>query len=386
MPVFGEHPGNLLELIFNNVHIAVAAVDAEHRVVYANDVALEILGISRTTIDKHLRVEDVFRNYHHFDSSGSDIPVEHRPLMSVLAGEDNPPFSVKFVHPDGRSRWLRVTNHRFSVLGLGGVLILATDETREVELQRVAASAEKLEVLSVLAGGLAHNFNNLLSVIGLVAFECLQGSDIGPDARAKLRTISDACNDAGGLVKRLAQFSRTQQLQPRPTAINELVRKALLLIEPLVRAKGIKLTENLNPDLPDVDTDPVEMEQVILNLMLNARDAMPNGGELTISTNACLPPSDTAFRDGDKQWVAITVSDTGAGIPQDNLDHIFEPFFTTKPKGTGLGLASAHGIVRQHGGDIKVQSVLGSGAHFTIYLPQSRRNEEAVQGGPQKAA
>jgi signal transduction histidine kinase len=135
-----------------------------------------------------------------------------------------------------------------------------------------------------------------------------------------------------------------------------------------------------------VDADPIEMQQVVLNLMLNARDAMPNGGELTISTKACVPPSDTAIGDDDKQCVAITVSDTGSGIPEVDLDHVFEPFFTTKPNGTGLGLASAQGIVRQHGGDIRVQSVLGSGTRFTVYLPPSRHNEEVVQGGPEKAA
>jgi signal transduction histidine kinase len=386
MTVFGEHPENLLEMIFNNVHIAAAAVDAQHRVVYANDLALQVLGIPQTTVERHLRVEDLFWNYHHFDSRGNDVPVEHRPVMRALAGEDVPPCDIKFVLPNGRFRWLHVTNHRFSLFGLSGVLILATDETQDVELQRVAARLEKFEVLSALAGGLAHNFNNILSVINLSAFQCLEGSDIGPDARAKLRIISDACQSAGDLVKRLAQFSRTHPLQPQPIPINQLIRKVLVLIGPTVRMTSIKLIENLNPDLPDVNADHIEMEQVILNLILNARDAMPNGGELTISTVACVRPSDTAIGDDDKQCVAITVSDTGSGIPEGDLDHIFEPFFTTKPNGTGLGLASAQGIVRQHGGDIRVQSVLGSGTSFTVYLPPSRRNEELVQGGPEKAA
>jgi signal transduction histidine kinase len=263
---------------------------------------------------------------------------------------------------------------------------VATDETQEIELQKVAASAEKFEMLTAVAGGLAHNFNNMLSIINFSVFQCIESSDVGPGARAKLQKISDTSRDAAKLVKRLAQFSRTQPLQPRLMPINQLIRNVLDLIEPLVRAKSVKVIANLNPDLPDVDVDPVEMEQVILNLMLNARDAMPNGGELTISTDACVRPSDTAIRDDDKQCVAITVSDTGSGIPESNLDHIFEPFFTTKANGTGLGLASAHGIVRQHGGDIKVQSVLGDGTRFTVYLPPSRRKEEVVQGGPAKVA
>jgi PAS domain-containing protein len=235
MTLFGEHPENLLEMIFNDVPIAAAAVDAQHRVVYANDLALKVLGIPRTAVDNQLRVEDLFWNYRHFDSRGNDVPVENRPVMRALAGEDVPPCDIKFVLPDGRFRWLHVTNHRFSVLGLSGVLIVATDETHDVEFRRVAARVEKFEVLSALAGGLAHNFNNMLSIINLCAFECLEGSDIGSDARAKLRIISDACQSAGNLVKRLAQFSRTQQLQPQPIPINQLIRKALHLMEPIVR-------------------------------------------------------------------------------------------------------------------------------------------------------
>jgi hypothetical protein len=349
-------------------------------------MAAEVLGLSQTTVDSHLRVEDLFRNYQHFDLTGNEIPVNRRPLMSVLAGEDVPPCNIKVVLPDGRFRWLHVTYHRFSVLGLKGVLIVATDETQQIELQRIATSVEKFEMLSAVAGGLAHNFNNILSIIDLTAFECIQSPDVGPEARAKLQTISDTSHDAAQLVKRLAQFSRTQPLQSRPVAINELIRKVLLLIEPLVRAKRIELIANLGPDLSDVDADPVEMEQVLLNLMLNARDAMPNGGELTISTGACIRPSDTAIRDDGKQCIAITVSDTGSGIPEGDLDHIFEPFFTTKPNGTGLGLASAYGIVRQHGGDIKVQSTPDSGTRFTIYLPPSRSKEQVLHGGPAKAA
>jgi signal transduction histidine kinase len=386
MAAFGQHPESMLEKIFNDVQIAAAAVDAQHRLIYANDLALQVLGIPRTIVDSQLRVEDLFRNYHHFDWRGNDVPTEHWPVMRALAGEDAPPFNIKFVLPNGSFRWLHVTNHRFSVFGLSGILIVATDETKEVELQKVAASVEKFKVLSELVGGLAHNFNNILSVIGLTAFECLGDSDIGPDTRAKLQSISDACQNAGSLVKRLAQFSRTQPLQPQPTPTNQLISKALVLAGPLLRTESINLIENLNPDLPDVDVDPVEMEQVILNLMLNARDAMPNGGQLTVSTEVCVRPSDVAIRDADKQCVAITVSDTGSGIPQGDLDHIFEPFFTTKPNGIGLGLASAHGIVRQHGGDIRVQSVLGSGTRFTVYLPPSRRKEEAVPGGSEKAA
>jgi signal transduction histidine kinase len=241
-------------------------------------------------------------------------------------------------------------------------------------------------MLSEVAGGLAHNFNNVLSVIALTAFECIESPDVGPEVRAKLQTISNTAHDAAQLVKRLAQFSRTRPLQAQPVAINELIRKVLVLIEPLVGSKRIDVISNLGPDLPDVDVDSVEMEQVFLNLMLNARDAMPNGGKLTISTEAGILPSDAVIRDDGKQGLAITVSDTGSGIAASDLNHIFKPFFTTKANGTGLGLASAYGIVRQHGGDIKVQSTPGSGTRFTVYLPPSHSKEQLLHGRPAKAA
>jgi signal transduction histidine kinase len=189
---------------------------------------------------------------------------------------------------------------------------------------------------------------------------------VGADARAKLEQISNASKHASDLIKRLAQFSRTQQLQPRLISVNDLIHDVLALIEPLVLSK-IKVVAKLHPDLPDLEIDPVEMHQVVFNLILNARDAMPQGGQLTVATDATI-------RDEDKEYVTITVSDTGLGISRGIIDRIFEPFFTTKPNGTGLGLASSLGIVRQHRGDIKVRSAEGNGTVFTIYLPAARGN------------
>jgi len=386
MKAIKESRATLLEKILNGVHVAAAAVDVQHRLVYANRPAMEVLGLSPTTVRSLLRVEDAFRNYQHFDLGGNEIPVERLPLIRVLNGEDVLPCNAKIVRPDGRARWLRITHHRFSVLGLEGVLIVAIDETQQIELQKVAARVQKVEALSTVAGGLAHNFNNILSVIELTAFECMESPDVGPAARAKLKKISATSHDAAKLMTRLAQFSRTQSLNPRPIQMNQLVGRVLELTEPLINAKSIKVVLDLNPHLPDVDADPFEMEQVILNLLLNARDAVPTGGLLTISTNECDRP-DGMVRGGNKQCVSTTISDNGPGISEGNLAHIFEPFFTTKPKGTGLGLASAYGIVRQHRGDIQVQSTVGAGTRFTIYLPISSRKEEVLVGGsPANAA
>lgn len=371
MPIFGMRPANLLETIFNQVLVAVAVIDAEHRIAYANDLALQIFGIPRTALANPLRLEDLSRAYHFFDSSGIEIPLEHLPVMRALAGEAIEPHNMKLGLPDGSFKWLHVTTHNFSVMGLRGAVMVATDETREVELQHVATKIQKVEVLSALAGALAHNFNNILEIITLTTLVCLESPDVGPDSRARLRQISDASRHASDLMKRLAQFSRAQKLQPRPTSINHVISDAVALIEPLLLS-NINVIAKLHPDLPDVEIDPVEIEQVVLNLMLNARDAMPQGGQLFVTTDLRDRSSEATIGGDDKQHVTITVSDTGSGMTEEIVDRIFEPFFTTKPKGTGLGLASAQGIVQQHGGEIKVKSTVGNGTQFTVYLPASR--------------
>ncbi len=360
-------------------------VDAEHRIVYANDPALQIFGIPRIVLaNPQLRIEDLARDFHFFDSNGSELPFERLAVVRALAGETIEPHNMKITLPDGASKWLHATTHQFSVMGMGGVLLVATDETREVELERVAAHIQRIEALGAMAGALAHNFNNIISIINLTALTCLESPDAGPDVRARLQRISDASRHAAELTRRLAQFSRAQELHLRPGSINQVIGDVIDLINALV-PDNTKIITELHPGLPDVDIDPVEMQQVLVNLILNARDAMPQGGQLVIATDMGEPGSGVA--DGtDKQWVTITVSDTGSGIPEAVIDRVFEPFFTTKPEGTGLGLASAQGIVRQHNGDIRVQSTVGRGTQFTVYLPPSRRTGAIVDGGIGKAS
>ena len=362
-------PPDLLERIFDQVNVAVMVVDSQHRVVYANEPAFQLFGIRSSANIAEL--EDLAGQCRYFDWSGNEIPVDKLPMLRVLAGEDIQPHNVKLRLPDGSFKWAHVTNYRFSIMGLTGALMVATDETREVELQRVAADVQRLEVLGTLAGGLAHNFNNILSIIDLSVITCLAGSDVGPDARAKLQQVLDASRHAGDVIKRMAQFSRTGKLEPKPTSMNNLLRDALTLIEPLV-SRNINVVAKLRPDLPEVEIDPIEMQQVVFNLMLNARDAMPEGGQLAITTDLRFGTPEATGKDS-KQWVTVTVSDTGLGMSDTVKRQIFLPFFTTKPGGTGLGLASALGIVRQHGGDIEVQSTVGKGSEFTISLPCSAR-------------
>jgi signal transduction histidine kinase len=368
-------PEHLLETIFNQVFIAVIVVDAQQRVVYANEHAFQLFEVPRNT--DTAAVKDFAGQCRYFDWSGTEIPLEKLAIFRVLDGEKVEPHNVKLGLPDGSFKWVHVTTHRFSVMGLNGAIMVATDETREVELQRIAATAQKAELLNILAASLAHNFNNVLSIIRLETFVCLSSRDLGTETRTRLQHISDAANEASELVKRLAQFSRTRQIHPRATSINQLIRDTLAMAE-TVASSDIKVVADLDPDLPNVEVDRVEMEQVLLNLLLNARDAMPQGGQLTVTTNLQTRYTDPTLGTWDKPWVTVTVTDTGTGIPEDILDDIFEPFFTTKPNGTGLGLASTQGIVQQHGGQIKVQSTVGKGTQFTIYLPTKQVDSAAV--------
>jgi signal transduction histidine kinase len=166
------------------------------------------------------------------------------------------------------------------------------------------------------------------------------------------------------------QFSRRRELQVRPVQINSVINEALNLVRPIL--SNVQMRTELAQAVPEIEADPVEMEQVFVNLIVNARDAMPEGGELTISTGVEYPDLPAAVsEEGNQQFVIITIADTGVGIPEELQSRIFEPFFTTKPaeKGTGLGLSSAFGIVQQHHGKIAVWSQSGRGTKFTIRLP-----------------
>jgi signal transduction histidine kinase len=198
-------------------------------------------------------------------------------------------------------------------------------------------------------------------------------SDPGvPEAtRTRLRQVALALEKGATLSRRLLQYSRAHKLQIQLVPINEVVTRALELVQPLL-GNGIRLKTALQPGLPALEADPGELEQVLVNLVMNAVDAMPHGGELEIRTTevACRPttPGDKDVTPG--PYVLISVADTGIGIPEDLHARIFEPSFTTKPgKGAGLGLSSAYGIVRQHGGRITVQSAPGAGAKFNVLLP-----------------
>ena len=245
------------------------------------------------------------------------------------------------------------------------------------ELQRTQGEliqAQKMEAIGRLAGGIAHDFNNLLTAIGGYTQLLLERFP-GPDpAHADLEQIKKATGRAGALTRQLLAFSRKQVLQPRVLDLNEVITSMETMLRRLI-GEHVELVAPLAPVLGRVKADPLQLEQVIMNLAINAADAMPRGGRLILETDnveleAGLEPSSAELRPG--SYVLLAVSDNGVGMDSDTQGRLFEPFFTTKPpgKGTGLGLSTVYGIVAQSGGHVQAYSRPGYGSSFKVYLPR----------------
>jgi two-component system, cell cycle sensor histidine kinase and response regulator CckA len=257
---------------------------------------------------------------------------------------------------------------------LSNVYVSIVDLTARIQLEEQLRQSQKMDAIGQLAGGVAHDFNNLLTVIqGNVALLQAPGATAEQSAEA-FDHISQAAERAAALTGQLLAFSRRQVLQTRLLDANEVVVNLAKLLERVLIAK-VKLTLRLHSRPLLVQADAGMLDQVLMNLVVNARDAMKNGGQIVIETSeACLPPSaDVDARDA-LPSVCLRVTDTGCGIAADAISHVFEPFFTTKElgKGTGLGLSTAFGIVKQHGGTLSVASEPGHGCTFTIHLPAVR--------------
>jgi signal transduction histidine kinase len=281
--------------------------------------------------------------------------------------------------------------HVFLLLGsLSGQTLAAVMAEREEALQRRIALEEqlrhsqKMEAVGRLAGGIAHDFNNLLTAIMGYAEIVMVSLGPGDPRRADAEEIARAATRAADLTRQMLAFSRKQILQPQVVDLNAIVAK----VEPMLRrviGEDIIMTIAPRASSPQVRVDPGQIEQVIMNLVVNARDAMPKGGRLTVETGDAVLDSSQLPPDGRTgEYVMLAVSDTGAGMSPEVRARIFEPYFTTKEigKGTGLGLSTAYGIVRQSDGHIHVYTEPGQGTTFRIYLPrtQAATNADAVAG------
>jgi len=315
-------------------------------------------------------------------AQGGGIPSEHMPeLLQAWASGEKRKIEVR----EGKNVFELMIA---PILSRGYINLYGRDVTEEKSLAEKLLQAQKMEAVGRLAGGIAHDFNNLLTVIGgycaLVQEELLEGSPV----RAQIDEIARATKQAITLTTQLLAFSRKQVLIPQVINPNGLVRAAENIFARLV-GEDIELRTFLQPEAGNIKADPGQIEQVLMNLVANARDAMPEGGKLTIETsNRILDDGYVVEHPGAKsgEFVRIAVSDTGHGMDREVLSHLFEPFFTTKEqgKGTGLGLSTVYGIVKQSDGYITCDSELGTGTTFAIYLPRTtevRDRATAPNGG-----
>jgi PAS domain S-box-containing protein len=308
-------------------------------------------------------------------------PEDRERVARQLATQRSGNYDIEYrvVRPDEQVRWVHdrafpVRDKQGQVTRIVGVV---EDITKARALEEQFRQAQKMEAIGRLAGGVAHDFNNLLTVIGMQAESAQRAKGLPPPAGQALAQIREACDRAADLTQQLLLFSRRQALEPRDLDLNELVTEASRLLSRII-GEDIDLEVRLHPSALSVYADRSMLDQILLNLTVNARDAMPKGGRLLIETDLLNVGEHPSLAPG--LYVRIKVTDTGLGISEEVLPRVFEPFFTTKEsgKGTGLGLATVFGIVQQHKGFISVSSKLGVGTSFEILLPANPNVPKAL--------
>jgi PAS domain S-box-containing protein len=285
-------------------------------------------------------------------------------------------IECKFRIKGGAIRTTLLFSERINLGKVACALIIVHDITERLNLEAQLRQALKMEAVGRLAAGVAHDFNNLLTVIQGNVDLTLADLNAHPKVTAQLQQVADASQRAANLTRQLLTFSRQQNLQRKPLNMNEVLCNGIRLFKHLLRA-DITLRFEFSSDLPIVNADLTMMEQVIMNLVVNSRDAMVNGGDLVIGTSFVeITPS---YRQAHPEatagdFICLRVTDSGCGMDAATQSRIFEPFFTTKEagKGTGLGLATVYGIVKQHEGWIEVQSEVGQGTTFRVFIPSEK--------------
>jgi PAS domain S-box-containing protein len=312
----------------------------------------------------------------------------HAKIQQTMRGEPSTGLERQRQRKDGNTIDVAVWTAplRDATGSIISIILAIADISERKKLEEQLRHSQKMEAVGRLAGGVAHDFNNLLTIIngyGHMMMGALSGQE---RLRSHAEQILKAGNQAAALTTQLLAFSRRQMIQPKAVDLNHVITSLEKMLRRVI-GENIVLYTLLGEDLDCVKADPNQMEQVLINLVANARDAMPRGGALTISTrNVKLETRLTC--EGNEIlpgcYVEIAVSDTGEGMDEETRSHLFEPFFTTKErgKGTGLGLSSVYGSVRQNGGGILVHSQRGRGAEFLIYLPQLREQATAAKTEP----
>jgi PAS domain S-box-containing protein len=369
-----------LRLLLDSTGEGIYALDLEGRCILCNPAAVRMLGYDHA---EDLLGRPIHSLIHHSRADGTPYPPQE--CKSFLAARQGVGIEVDdevFFRRDGTAVPVEYRSYPVERNGQPvGLVVTFTDVTTRRNLESQIRQSQKMEAVGRLAAGIAHDFNNLLTVINGYS-DLLLETTSDADAQDKLRSVRAAGDRAATLTHQLLAFSRQQVLQPRVLDLNAVVRD----LEPLLRrsiGEDIELVCVLEPDLLPVKADPSQIDQVLMNLVVNARDAMTGGGRIRIETaNASLDEAGVRPHPGlaPGHYALLSVSDTGTGIQDEVQTHIFEPFFTTKPqgKGTGLGLPTVFGIARQSGGTVVVDSRWGRGTSMRVYLPTVERTAAAA--------
>ena len=370
-----ERREKLFRALSENALDIVTVINHDGTILYISPSSLRVLGYQ----PEELTGKNAFAYIHNEDQAAVQQDLAH--CIATPAMTTTSKFRVH--HKD--SSWRHVETVCQSLLAdpaIGGVVVNLRDMTERRRLEEQLRQSQKMEAIGQLAGGVAHDFNNILTVIQGHASLLRSGPKLAEVQGISVEQIYQAAERAAGLTRQLLTFSRRQVMQPKPLDLNSVLSNMTRMLGRLL-GEDIALQFNYSPGDPWVQADEGMMEQILMNLAVNSRDAMPTGGKLMIGVSVVdiLPEDLLKYPDGRAgRFVCFSVADTGSGIAPEVFPRIFEPFFTTKPvgKGTGLGLATVYGIVKQHHGWLSAESEPGKGATFHVYLP-------AIAGGGLKA-
>jgi signal transduction histidine kinase/CheY-like chemotaxis protein len=364
----------ILNSILDSMGEGVVAVGREREILLFNRRARELLGApsSGTLSGRWMAVHGVYQ-----EDAKTPISIDQDPLLRAARGEAIPEaeFFVKNAAVNGATVAIGATELVDDEGNHAGGIALLRDVTNQRNLERQFAQAQKMDAIGRLAGGVAHDFNNLLAVIHSYVELSMKEPGLPARTREDLEEVLGAAQRAAALTRQLLAFSRRQVVQPKTLQINEVISNLEKMLQRII-GEDIDFVSRTSPGLGTVRADAGQVEQIVLNLTVNARDAMPSGGKLTIETaNVTLTEDYAAEHAGVSpgDYVMLAVSDTGTGMDEETKRRIFEPFFTTKDvgKGTGLGLSTVYGIVEQSGGHIGVYTELQRGTSFKVYFPRT---------------
>jgi PAS domain S-box-containing protein len=372
---------DLISRITETSPVGIVMASGDGRITFANHRAEEVTGLNKEAI---ARGECNVLDWTVTDVDGNPLAVKESPLKQVLA-TGQPVQDVHIAIESIGKRVLLSTNAAPLLDAAGkvdGMVVTVEDITARLNLEAQLRQSQKMECVGQLAAGVAHDINNVLTVIQGHAGILLNTTPAGAPAEKSLKQICAAAERAAKFIRQLLMFSKKQVFQTKIFALNDVLHNVENMLSRLL-GEDVALETHYTGNLPCIEADTGMVEQVIMNLAVNARDAMPKGGKLTVTTTCVTTEADYVRQNADAiegQFICLTVSDTGCGMDQKTLQRIFEPFFSTKEpgKGTGLGLATVYGIVKQHHGWIEVESVVDVGTTFKVFFPASREGASEV--------